>query len=109
MGLEVLVNALKAAINAGLNVNTGALRWQGAMTRRLEVGVGVEKKNVPMEGGAIVSRIGAIRCSIDFLWAEEYRDAFKIARLFTRVLAPNAHASNIQMYTNKHVRTCARA
>ena len=37
MGLKVLAYALKAAINAGLNVNTGALRWQGARTRRLEV------------------------------------------------------------------------
>ena len=44
MGLEVLANALKAAINADLSANTGALRWQGAMSHRLEVGVGLEKK-----------------------------------------------------------------
>ena len=38
------------------------------MTRRLEVGVGLEKKNVPMESGAVISRMGAIRCSIDSSW-----------------------------------------
>ena len=51
MGLEVLANALKAAINVDLNVNTGALRWQGAMTHRLEVGVGLEKKTYRWRAG----------------------------------------------------------
>ena len=51
MGLEVLANALKAAIIAGLNVNTGVLRWQGAMTSRLEVGVGLEKKTYRRRAG----------------------------------------------------------
>ena len=44
VGLKVLANVLKAAINADLSANTGALRWQGAMTHRLEVGVGFGKK-----------------------------------------------------------------
>ena len=47
MGLEVLANALKVAINVGLNV----LRWQGAMTHRLEVGVGLEKKTYRWRAG----------------------------------------------------------
>ena len=51
MELEVLANALKAAINANLNANTGALRWQGAMTHRLEVGVGLEKKTYRWRAG----------------------------------------------------------
>ena len=53
MGLEVLANALKAAINVALNVNTGALRWQGAMTHRLEVGVGLEKKTYRWRAGPV--------------------------------------------------------
>ena len=44
VGLEVIANTLKAAINAKLSANTGALQWQGAMSHRLEVGVGLEKK-----------------------------------------------------------------
>ena len=32
VGLKVLANVLKAAINADLSANTGALLWQGAMT-----------------------------------------------------------------------------
>ena len=59
VGLKVLANVLKAAINADLIANTGALGWQGAMTHRLEVGAGLGKK-------------------IIFSWVEEYRDAFGI-------------------------------
>ena len=44
VGLKVLANVLKAAITADLSANTGALRWQGAMTHRLEVGAGLGKK-----------------------------------------------------------------
>ena len=44
VGLKVLAYVLKAAINADLNVNSGALRWQGAMTHRLGVGAGLGKK-----------------------------------------------------------------
>ena len=50
MGLKVLANVLKAAINADLSANTGALGWQGAMTHRLEVGAGLGKK-IRTDGG----------------------------------------------------------
>ena len=50
VGLKVLANVLKAAINADLSANTGALRWQGAMTHRLEVGAGLGKK-IRTDGG----------------------------------------------------------
>ena len=50
MGLKVLANVLKATINADLSANTGALRWQGVMTHRLEVGVGLGKK-IRTDGG----------------------------------------------------------
>ena len=43
MGLKVLAHVLKAAINAELSANTGA------MTHHLEVGVGLEKKHT--DGG----------------------------------------------------------
>ena len=43
MGLEVLAHVLKAAINADLRANIGGLRWQGARTHRLEVGVDKKK------------------------------------------------------------------
>ena len=48
--LKVLANVLKAAINADLSANTGALGWQGAMTHRLEVGAGLGKK-IRTDGG----------------------------------------------------------
>ena len=50
VGLKVLANVLKAAINAELSANTGALGWQGAMTHRLEVGAGLGKK-IRTDGG----------------------------------------------------------
>ena len=50
VGLKVLANVLKAAINADLSANTGALRGQGAMTHRLEVGAGLGKK-IRTDGG----------------------------------------------------------
>ena len=50
VGLKVLANVLKAAINADLSANTGALGWQGAMTHRLEVGAGLGKK-IRTDGG----------------------------------------------------------
>ena len=50
VGLKVLANVLKAAINADLSANTCALGWQGAMTHRLEVGAGLGKK-IRTDGG----------------------------------------------------------
>ena len=50
VGLKVLANVLKAEINADLSANTGALRWQGAMTHGLEVGAGLGKK-IRTDGG----------------------------------------------------------
>ena len=50
VGLKVLANVLKAAINADLSANTGALGWQGAMTHSLEVGAGLGKK-IRTDGG----------------------------------------------------------
>ena len=51
VGLEVIANVLKAARNAELSANTGALRWQGALSHRLEVGVGLEKKTYRWRAG----------------------------------------------------------
>ena len=75
MGLKVLANVLKAAINADLGANTGALRWQGAMTYRLEVGAGLGKK-IRTDGGR--GRHLSNGRAIDSSWAEQYRDAFVI-------------------------------
>ena len=83
MWLEVLANALKAARNAELSANTGALRWQGAMSHRLEVGVGLEKKTYRWRAGLASlewARYGAgsiprgLRSTVD---------AFKIARFWS--------------------------
>ena len=50
VGLKVLANVLKAAINTDLSASTGALGWQGARTHRLEVGAGLGKK-IRTDGG----------------------------------------------------------
>ena len=139
MGLEVLANALKAAINADLSANTGALRWQGAMSHRLEVGVGLENRSRAGPASLEWARYGARSIprgprsivthskSQDFGRSESYsRRSFsshvihrpasrgersrrppcaphesRVAALRwmwlpwqTRVIAPNAHASN---------------
>ena len=80
MGLEVIANALKAAINTNLSANTGALRWQGAMSHHLEVGVGLEKKTYRWRAGPAS---GAIRCWFDSSWAEKYHDAFGVIRFLS--------------------------
>ena len=55
MGLKVLAHVLKAAINAELSANTGA------MTHHLEVGVGLKKKHT--DGGqGLNGRILCLTC-----------------------------------------------
>ena len=77
VGLKVLANVLKAEINADLSASTGALRWQGAKTQRLEVGAGLGKK-IRTAGSPYLIRARYGERSIPRPWAEEYRDAFKI-------------------------------